>query len=60
MTGVYVLLGVPLEQALLAALLFRLVYSAFPFCASLALYRHLQRPIGSRADPRPNTSSRSR
>jgi uncharacterized membrane protein YbhN (UPF0104 family) len=43
MTGVYVLLGVPLEQAILAAILFRLVYYAFPFSASLAFYRHLQR-----------------
>ncbi len=42
MTGVYVLLGVPLEQAVLALILFRLVYYAFPFVASLALYRHLQ------------------
>lgn len=41
MTGVYVLLGVPLEPAVLASILFRLVYYALPFAASLALYRHL-------------------
>jgi uncharacterized protein (TIRG00374 family) len=51
MTGVYVLLGVPLEQAILAAILFRLVYYAFPFSASLALYRRLQRPTASPAVP---------
>lgn len=46
MTGVYVLLGVPLEQAILAAILFRLVYYAFPVSVSLVLYRHLQRQTG--------------
>lgn len=43
MAGVYVLLGVPLEQAILAAILFRVVYYVVPVPASLAVYRHLKR-----------------
>jgi uncharacterized protein (TIRG00374 family) len=43
MTGVFVLLGVEYERALLAALLFRLVYYAVPFATSLVLYAHLLR-----------------
>lgn len=47
MTGVYVLLGVPLEQAVLAAVLFRLVYYAVPCSASLVVYRYLERASAS-------------
>jgi len=38
MTGIYVWLGVPLEQAVLASVLFRVVYYMFPFVVSLAFY----------------------
>ena len=38
MAGVYHLLGVPLEQAVLVSLLFRLVYYVIPFGVSLAFY----------------------
>jgi uncharacterized protein (TIRG00374 family) len=43
MSGVYALLGVPFETALLAAVLFRVVYYFVPYLASLALYRRLLR-----------------
>ena len=43
MTGIYVLLGVQLEQAVLAAVLFRVVYYIVPFVASLVLYSRLLR-----------------
>lgn len=39
MAGVYALLGVPLTQALLAVLLFRVVYDIIPYVASWTLYR---------------------
>ncbi len=39
MTGIYVLLGVPLEQAVLASVLFRVVYYMIPFVVSLVFYR---------------------
>jgi uncharacterized protein (TIRG00374 family) len=41
MTGVYALLGVPLEQAVLASVLFRVVYYIIPFLVSLAFYWRL-------------------
>jgi glycosyltransferase 2 family protein len=41
MGAVYALLGVPLEQAVLAAILFRAVYYLAPFLISLAFYRRL-------------------
>lgn len=41
MSGVYALLGVPFEQALLATVLYRVVYYIIPFLLSLLLYRHL-------------------
>ena len=43
MAGIYVLLGVGYERALLAAMLFRIVYYVIPFAASLGLYAHLLR-----------------
>jgi len=43
MAGIYVLLGVGYERALLAAMLFRLIYYVIPFAASLVLYAHLLR-----------------
>ena len=39
MAGTYHLLGVPLEEAVLASILFRAVYYMVPFAVSLALYR---------------------
>jgi uncharacterized protein (TIRG00374 family) len=43
MAAVYALLGVPLEQAVLAAILFRAVYYLAPFLVSLGFYRRLIR-----------------
>ncbi|HKW14872.1 MAG TPA: flippase-like domain-containing protein [Candidatus Krumholzibacteria bacterium] len=43
MAGIYVLLGVGYERALLAAMLFRIIYYVVPFAASLALYARLLR-----------------
>lgn len=45
MAGIYSLLGVPLEQALLASVLFRLVYYLVPFGVSLAFYWRLLRGV---------------
>jgi uncharacterized protein (TIRG00374 family) len=41
MAAVYALLGVPLGQAVLAAILFRVVYYFAPFLVSLGFYRRL-------------------
>jgi uncharacterized protein (TIRG00374 family) len=41
MAGVYALLNVKFEQALLASVLFRVVYYFIPYLASLMLYRRL-------------------
>ena len=43
MAGVYALLGVPLRSAVLAAILFRVVYYFIPFLVSLGFYRRLLR-----------------
>ena len=43
MVGAYHLLGVPLEQAVLVSLLFRLVYYIVPFGISLLFYWHVLR-----------------
>jgi uncharacterized protein (TIRG00374 family) len=43
MAGIYALLGVPFEQALLAAILFRGVYYLIPYFASLIFYGRLLR-----------------
>jgi uncharacterized protein (TIRG00374 family) len=47
MTGIYVLLGVEYEQAVLAATLFRVVYYVIPFVLSLHLYARILRRTGS-------------
>jgi len=50
MAGVYHLLGVPLEQAVLVSFLFRLVYYMIPFGVSLLFYRNILReriPLGA-------------
>lgn len=43
MAGVYALLGVPFEQAVLVSLLFRAVYYFVPYLISLAYYRRMLR-----------------
>jgi uncharacterized protein (TIRG00374 family) len=43
MAGMYALFGVPFTQAVLAAVLFRVVYDFIPFFLSLAMYRRLLR-----------------
>ncbi len=49
MAGIYALLGVSFEQAVLASILFRVVYDFIPFLVSLFFYRrllHLPLPTG--------------
>lgn len=41
MAGIYALLGVPLQTAILAAILFRVVYYFIPYLVSLGLYRRI-------------------
>jgi uncharacterized protein (TIRG00374 family) len=41
MSGIYALLGVPLQQAVLAAILFRVVYYLVPYLVSLGFYGRL-------------------
>ena len=43
MAGIYAVLGVPFQQAVLAAVLFRIVYYFVPYLVSLAFYRRLVR-----------------
>jgi len=43
MAGIFVLLGVEYERAVLAAMLFRVLYYVVPFAASLVLYAHILR-----------------
>jgi glycosyltransferase 2 family protein len=43
MAGIYALLGIPLSTAILAAILFRIVYYFIPFLVSLGFYRRLLR-----------------
>ncbi len=43
MAGIYALLGAPLHQAILAVILFRVLYYFVPYLASLSLYRRLLR-----------------
>ena len=50
MAGVYALLGVPFGPALLAAVLFRVVYYLVPFALGLAVYERLMR-TSSRSTP---------
>jgi uncharacterized protein (TIRG00374 family) len=45
MSGIYVLLGVPLHQAVLAAILFRVVYYLVPYVVSLGFYWRLLRQM---------------
>ena len=43
MVGIYVLLGVDYERAVLASVLFRAIYYLVPFAASLLLYARILR-----------------
>ena len=43
MVGIYTLLGVPVRTAVLAAILFRIVYYFVPFLISLGFYHRLLR-----------------
>ena len=45
MAGVYALLGVPLQEGVLASILFRVVYYLIPFIISLAFYWWLLRQL---------------
>ncbi len=45
-TGVFSLLGTPIEQAVLAAVLFRLVFFLVPYVASFAFFGRLIRSLG--------------
>jgi uncharacterized protein (TIRG00374 family) len=45
MSGIYALLGVPLHQAVLAAILFRVVYYLVPYLVSLGFYWRLLRQM---------------
>lgn len=44
MAGAYHLLGVPLEEGILASVLFRVIYYTVPFGVSLVFYRRVLRP----------------
>lgn len=46
MAGIYALLGAPLHQAVVAAILYRVLYYFVPYLASLSLYRRLLRNAG--------------
>jgi uncharacterized protein (TIRG00374 family) len=46
MVGAYLLLGVSMEEAFLASLMFRLAYYSVPFGVSLAFYRRVLRADG--------------
>jgi uncharacterized membrane protein YbhN (UPF0104 family) len=50
MAGVYALLGVPFGPALLAAVLFRIVYYIVPFALGLAVYGRLMRTVSHSAE----------
>lgn len=49
MSGIYALLGVPLQQAVLAAILFRVVYYLIPYLVSLGFYWRLLRQVGRKS-----------
>jgi uncharacterized protein (TIRG00374 family) len=51
MAGIYALLGVPLEKAVLAAVLFRVVYYLIPFGVSLLFYWGLLRRLKKEQQP---------
>jgi uncharacterized protein (TIRG00374 family) len=46
MAGIFTLFGIPFETAVLASVLFRVVYSIVPYLVSLGLYRQILRQKG--------------
>lgn len=48
MTGIFALFGIPLEKAVLASVLYRVVYSIVPYIVSLAFYRLVLNPEDDR------------
>lgn len=48
MSGVYALFGIPFEQAVLASILYRVVYSIVPYLISLGFYRLVLHPDDDR------------
>jgi len=57
MAGVFALLGVPFGPALLAAVLFRVVYYLVPFAFALAVYGWLMRTTARSAEPGPGPTA---
>jgi uncharacterized protein (TIRG00374 family) len=57
MAGVYALLGVPFGPALLAAVLFRVIYYLIPFAFGLAVYGRLLRTAAHSAGPGPGPTT---
>jgi uncharacterized protein (TIRG00374 family) len=51
MAGIYALLGAPFQQAILAAVLFRVVYYLIPYVISLGFYGRLLRHAGGVSNP---------
>jgi uncharacterized protein (TIRG00374 family) len=47
LAGIYALFGIPIGTAVLAAILFRIVYYFVPFLVSLGFYRRLLRENSS-------------
>lgn len=45
MAGIYALLGIPFQQAVLASILFRVIYYFAPYLFSLSLYHRLLRQV---------------
>ncbi len=45
MAGIYALLGEPIQTAIFAAILFRIIYYFLPFAVSLGFYRRLLRTV---------------
>lgn len=57
MSGLYALLGVPLQKAVLASILFRVVYYLIPYLVSLSFYWRLLRQVG-RTTPKAGLSEK--
>jgi uncharacterized protein (TIRG00374 family) len=53
MAGVLALFGIPLEKAVLASVLYRLVYSIVPYLVSLGFYRQILRRERKESSPKP-------
>jgi uncharacterized protein (TIRG00374 family) len=51
MAGIFALLGAPFQQAILAAILFRVIYYLIPYILSLGFYGRLLRHMTQASDP---------